>query len=102
MDVTEAEDINKKWQEYVEELYRKELHQDCYFTNYSFILLVFLPYRYDILRYPVTELFLSRASSSFFEPFPTNPKSHNSFFLTPSYWDSQQFCMESILFCYDE
>ena len=26
MDVTEAEDINKKWQEYVEELYRKELH----------------------------------------------------------------------------
>ena len=26
MDVTEAEDINKKWQEYIEELYRKELH----------------------------------------------------------------------------
>ena len=26
MDLTEAEDIKKKWQEYIEELYRKELH----------------------------------------------------------------------------
>ena len=26
MDLTEAEDINKKWQEYTEELYKKELH----------------------------------------------------------------------------
>ena len=26
MDLTEAEDINKRWQEYTEELYRKELH----------------------------------------------------------------------------
>ena len=26
MDLTEAEDINKRWQEYTEELYKKELH----------------------------------------------------------------------------
>ena len=26
MDLTEAEDINKRWQEYTEELYRKDLH----------------------------------------------------------------------------
>ena len=26
MDLTEAEDIKKRWQEYSEELYRKDLH----------------------------------------------------------------------------
>ena len=26
MDLTEAEDIKKSWQEYIEELYKKELH----------------------------------------------------------------------------
>ena len=26
MDITEAEDIKKKWQEYTEELYKKDLH----------------------------------------------------------------------------
>ena len=26
MDITEAEDIKKKWQEYIEELYKKDLH----------------------------------------------------------------------------
>ena len=27
MDLTEAEDIKKRWQEYTEELYKKDLHQ---------------------------------------------------------------------------
>ena len=27
MDLTEAEDIKKRWQEYMEELYRKDLHK---------------------------------------------------------------------------
>ena len=27
MDLTEAEDINKRWQEYTEELYKKDLHE---------------------------------------------------------------------------
>ena len=26
MDITEAEDIKKRWQEYTEELYKKDLH----------------------------------------------------------------------------
>ena len=28
MDLTEAEDIKKRWQEYTEELYKKDLHDD--------------------------------------------------------------------------
>ena len=30
MDLTEAEDIKKRWQEYTEELYKKELHNQDY------------------------------------------------------------------------
>ena len=39
MDLTEAEDIKKRWQEYTEELYKKELHDpdnhDGVITHYS-------------------------------------------------------------------
>ena len=30
MDLTEAEDIKKRWQEYTEDLYKKELHNQDY------------------------------------------------------------------------
>ena len=37
MDLTEAEDIKKRWQEYTEELYKKDLHDqdnhDCVITD---------------------------------------------------------------------
>ena len=37
MDLTETEDIKKRWQEYTEELYKKDLHdpdnQDCVITH---------------------------------------------------------------------
>ena len=37
MDLTETEDIKKKWQEYTEELYKKDLHDpdyyDCVITH---------------------------------------------------------------------
>ena len=37
MDLTEAEDIKKSWQEYTEELYKKDLHDpdnhDCVITQ---------------------------------------------------------------------
>ena len=37
MDITEAEDIKRRWQEYTEELYKKDLHdpdnQDDVITN---------------------------------------------------------------------
>ena len=29
MDLTEAEDIKKRWQEYTEKLYKKDLHDAC-------------------------------------------------------------------------
>ena len=32
-DLTEAEDIKKRWQEYTEELYKKELHDLFIFTK---------------------------------------------------------------------
>ena len=35
MDLTEAEDIKKKWQEYTEELYKKDLH---YLDNHDGVI----------------------------------------------------------------
>ena len=35
MDLTEAEDIKKRWQEYTEELYKKDLHDPD--THYGVI-----------------------------------------------------------------
>ena len=35
MDLTEAEDIKKRWQEYTEELYKKDLHDQ---DNYSGVI----------------------------------------------------------------
>ena len=41
-DLTEAEDVKKRWQEYTEELYKKDLHDsdnhDCVITNQPDIL----------------------------------------------------------------
>ena len=40
MNLTEAEDIMKRWQEYAEELYKKDLHNpdnhDCVITHQTF------------------------------------------------------------------
>ena len=33
MDLTEAEDVKKRWQEYTEELYKKDLHHDGVITD---------------------------------------------------------------------
>ena len=35
MDLTEAEDIKKRWQEYTEELYKKDLHDP---DNHKFLI----------------------------------------------------------------
>ena len=35
MDITEAEDIKKRWQEYTEELYKKDLHD---LDNFSVVI----------------------------------------------------------------
>ena len=47
MDLTEAEDIKKQWQEYTEELYKKDLHDP---DNHDFVSTHLEP---DILKYEV-------------------------------------------------
>ena len=47
MDLTEAEDIKKKWQEYTEELYKKDLHDP---DNHICVITHLEP---DILEYKV-------------------------------------------------
>ena len=47
MDLTEAEDIKKRWQEYTEELYKKELHDP---DNHDGVITYLEP---DILEYEV-------------------------------------------------
>ena len=47
MDLTEAEDIKKRWQEYTEELYRKELQDQ---ENHDGVI---TPLEPDILEYEV-------------------------------------------------
>ena len=47
MDLTEAEDIKKRWQGYTEELYKKDLHEP---DNYSGVITHLEP---DILEYEV-------------------------------------------------
>ena len=47
MDLTEAEDIKKRWQEYTEELYKKELHDP---DNHNDVITQLEP---DIIEYKV-------------------------------------------------
>ena len=47
MDLTEAEDINKMWQEYIEELYKKDLHDP---DNHNGVITHLEP---DIIEYEV-------------------------------------------------
>ena len=47
MDLTEAEDIRKRWQEYTEELYKKDLHDP---NNHLGVITYLEP---DILEYEV-------------------------------------------------
>ena len=47
MDLTEAEDIKKRWQEYTEELYKKDLHNQ---DNHDGVITHLEP---DILEYEV-------------------------------------------------
>ena len=41
MDLTEAEDIKKRWQEYTEELYEKDLHDP---NNHNGVIIHLKPY----------------------------------------------------------
>ena len=47
MDLTEAEDINKRWQEYTEEMYKKDIHDP---DNHDDVIIHLEP---DILEHEV-------------------------------------------------
>ena len=49
MDLTEAEHIKKRWQEYTEELYKKYLHDPDNHDGYSISFKVFLHTVVDIM-----------------------------------------------------
>ena len=44
MDLTEAEDIKKRWQEYTEELYKKDIHDP---VNYEVVITHLEPYNLE-------------------------------------------------------
>jgi len=52
MDLTEAEDIKKRWQEYTEELYKKDLHNP---DNHNGVITHLEP---DLLEYEVNWVFM--------------------------------------------
>ena len=54
-DLTEAEDIKKRWQEYTEELYKKDLHDS---DNHDGVITQLEP---DILEYEVSSVQFSRS-----------------------------------------
>ena len=62
MDLTEAEDIKKQWQEYIEELYRKDLHDP---DNHDGVITHLEP---DILesevRWALGSIMMNKASGS--------------------------------------
>ena len=60
MDITEAEDIKKRWQEYTEELYKKDLHDP---NNHNGVITHLEP---DILecevRWAIESITMNKAS----------------------------------------
>ena len=69
MDLTEAEDIKKKWQDYTEELYEKDLHDP---DNYNGVITHLEP---DILEYEVkwTLVSITKNKASGGDGFPAEP-----------------------------
>ena len=65
MDLTEAEDIKKTWQEYTEELYKKDLHDS---DNHDGMI---THLERDILKYEVKQTFGSVQFSSVTQQCPT-------------------------------
>ena len=65
MDLTKAEDVKKRWQEYTEELYKKDLHDS---DNHDGMI---THLERDILKYEVKQTFGSVQFSSVTQPCPT-------------------------------
>ena len=56
MDLVEAEDIKKRWQEYIEELYQKDLHDQ---DNHDGVITHLKP---DILEWALGSIIMNKAS----------------------------------------
>ena len=56
MDLTEADDMKKRWQEYTEELYKKDLHDQ---DNHDGVIIHLEP---NILKFEVTRITLEASS----------------------------------------
>ena len=72
MDLTEAEDIRKRWQEYIEELYKKDLHDP---DNHNGVITDLEP---DIMEYEVKwaleSITMNKASAGYGIPVISNPE----------------------------
>ena len=72
MGLTEAEDIRKRWQEYIEELYKKDLHDP---DNHNGVITDLEP---DIMEYEVKwaleSITMNKASAGYGIPVISNPE----------------------------
>ena len=60
MDLTEAEDLKKRWQEYTEELYKKDLHEP---DNHSGVITHLEPYILECeVKWPLGSITMNKAS----------------------------------------
>jgi len=94
MDLTEAEDIKKRWQEYTEELYKKDLHDPdnpdgvitdrCTMSGTSFLI------SYLYILYTVVCLYVILTIILTIYPFPSSPLVNINLF---------SMCMTPFLFC---
>ena len=63
MDLTEAEDIRKKWQEYTEELYKKELHDPDNHSNHDGVITHLEPYILECeVKWALESITMNKAS----------------------------------------
>ena len=62
MDLTEAEDIKKRWQEYTEELYKRDLHDP---DNHDFVITYLEPDTLDCkVKWALGSITTNKASGS--------------------------------------
>ena len=67
MDLTEAEDIKNRWQEYTEELYKKDLHDS---DNYNGVITHLDPYiLWSKVKWALGSITTNKASGG--DEFPT-------------------------------
>ena len=59
MDLTEAEDIKKRWQEYTEELYKRDLHDP---DNHNGVITHLEPDTWNVVKWALESITTNKAS----------------------------------------